>query len=104
MILHKSEDYSLEEIQKHLRIEEESRSRDKVVKESNGGTNKANVVSKPNHLKGKNNNNKKNFGNFMGPNKNQKQFKGKKGPCFVCGKPCIILGSVGTKKTKNGLQ
>ena len=104
MILHKSEDYSLEEIQKHLRIEEESRSRDKVVKESNGGTNKANVVSKPNHLKGKNNNNKKNFGNFMGPNKNQKQFKGKKGSCFVCGKPCIILGSVGTKKTKNGLQ
>ncbi|KAJ9687220.1 hypothetical protein PVL29_015897 [Vitis rotundifolia] len=30
-ILHKSEDYSLEEIQKHLRIEEESRSRDKMV-------------------------------------------------------------------------
>ncbi|KAL6351005.1 hypothetical protein AAG906_031591 [Vitis piasezkii] len=39
-ILHKSEDYSLEEIQKHLRIEEESRSRDKMVEESNGGTNK----------------------------------------------------------------
>ncbi|RVW95654.1 hypothetical protein CK203_031529 [Vitis vinifera] len=30
-ILHKSEDYSLEEIQKHLCIEEESRSRDKMV-------------------------------------------------------------------------
>ena len=32
-ILHKSEDYSLEEIKKLLRIEEESRSRDKVVEE-----------------------------------------------------------------------
>ncbi|RVW16046.1 Retrovirus-related Pol polyprotein from transposon TNT 1-94 [Vitis vinifera] len=48
-ILHKSEDYSLEEIQKHLRIEEESRSRDKMVEESNGGTNKANAISKANH-------------------------------------------------------
>ena len=59
-ILHKSEDYSLEEIQKHLRIEEKSRSRDKMVEESNGGTNKANVVSKANHPRGKNNNDKKN--------------------------------------------
>ncbi|RVX02626.1 Retrovirus-related Pol polyprotein from transposon TNT 1-94 [Vitis vinifera] len=59
-ILHKSEDYSLEEIQKHLRIEEESRSRDKMVEESNGGTNKANAISKANHPRG---------------------------PCFVCGKP-----------------
>ena len=57
-----------------------------MVEESNGGTNKANVISKPNHLKGKNNN-KNNSVNFMGPNKNQKQFKSKKGPCFVCGKP-----------------
>ncbi|RVW47574.1 Retrovirus-related Pol polyprotein from transposon TNT 1-94 [Vitis vinifera] len=59
-ILHKSEDYSLEEIQKRLRIEEELRSRDKMVEESNGGTNKANAVSKANHPRG---------------------------PCFVCGKP-----------------
>ncbi|KAL6317021.1 hypothetical protein AAG906_026764 [Vitis piasezkii] len=86
-ILHKSEDYSLEEIQKHLRIEEESRSRDKMVEESNGGTNKANAISKANHPRGKNNNNKKNSGNYMSPKKNQEQFKGKKGPCFVCGKP-----------------
>ncbi|RVW71441.1 hypothetical protein CK203_057560 [Vitis vinifera] len=86
-ILHKSEDYSLEEIQKHLRIEEESRSRDKMVEESNGGTNKANAVSKANHPKGKNNNDKRNSGNYMSPKKNQEQFKGKKGPCFVCGKP-----------------
>ncbi|RVW72568.1 hypothetical protein CK203_060076 [Vitis vinifera] len=52
-ILHKSEDYSLEEIQKDLRIEEESRLRDKMVEESNGGTNKANAVSKANHPRGK---------------------------------------------------
>ncbi|KAL6338842.1 hypothetical protein AAG906_023992 [Vitis piasezkii] len=38
-----------EEDSKHLRIEEESRSRDKMVEESNGGTNKANAVSKANH-------------------------------------------------------
>ncbi|RVW62250.1 Retrovirus-related Pol polyprotein from transposon TNT 1-94 [Vitis vinifera] len=86
-ILHKSEDYSLEEIQKHLRIEEELRSRDKMVEESNGGTNKANAVSKANHPRGKNNNDKRNSENYMSPKKNQKQFKGKKGPCFVCGKP-----------------
>uniref|UniRef100_F6GYN1 CCHC-type domain-containing protein n=2 Tax=Vitis vinifera TaxID=29760 RepID=F6GYN1_VITVI len=86
-ILHKSEDYSLEEIQKHLRIEEELRSRDKMVEESNGGTNKANAVSKANHPRGKNNNDKRNSGNYMSPKKNQEHFKGKKGPCFVCGKP-----------------
>ncbi|RVW95711.1 Retrovirus-related Pol polyprotein from transposon TNT 1-94 [Vitis vinifera] len=85
-ILHKSEDYSLEEIQKHLRIEEELRSRDKMAEESNGGTNKANAVSKANHPRGKNNNDKRNSGNYMSPKKNQEQFKGKKGPCFVCGK------------------
>ena len=54
---------------------------------SNGRNNKENMVSKPNRFKGKHNNNKKIFWNFMGPNKNQKQFKGKKGPCFMCGKP-----------------
>ncbi|RVW54011.1 Copia protein [Vitis vinifera] len=93
-ILHKSEDYSLEEIQKHLRIEEESRSRDKMVEESNGGTNKANVVSKANHPRGKNND-KRNSGNYMSPKKNQEQFKGKKGPCFACGKPGHYARSVG---------
>ena len=74
MILHKSEDYSLEKIQKHLQIEKESRSRDKVVEESNDRTNKANMVSKPNRFKGKNNNSG------------------------------IMIGSVGTEMTKNGLQ
>ena len=74
------------------------------MEESNDRTNKANMVSKPNHFKGKNNN-KYFSGNFMGPNKIQKQFKGNKGPCFVCGKPPgIMLGSVGTERTKKLLQ
>ena len=55
------------------------------MEDSNGRTNEANMVSKPNHFKGKNNNKKNLSRNFMGPNKNQKQFKGEKGPCFVCG-------------------
>ncbi|KAL6320637.1 hypothetical protein AAG906_008637 [Vitis piasezkii] len=102
-ILHKSEDYSLEEIQKHLRIEEESRSRDKMVEESNGGTNKANAISKANHPRGKNNNNKKNSGNYMSPKKNQEQFKGKKGPCFVCGKPGHYARECRFRKDQKGV-
>eukprot|EP00261_Vitis_vinifera_P019698 XP_010650253.1 PREDICTED: uncharacterized protein LOC104879341 [Vitis vinifera] len=102
-ILHKSEDYSLEEIQKHLRIEEESRSRDKMVEESNGGTNKANAISKANHPRGKNNNNKKNSGNYMSPKKNQEQFKGKKGPCFVYGKPGHYARECRFRKDQKGV-
>ncbi|KAK0570737.1 hypothetical protein LWI29_005647 [Acer saccharum] len=71
-IFHKSEDYSLEEIQKHLRIEKESRSRDKTIEEFNTG--KANAVNKPtnprgNNHKGKFGNNQKkgNSGNSLGP-------------------------------------
>ncbi|RVW64665.1 Retrovirus-related Pol polyprotein from transposon TNT 1-94, partial [Vitis vinifera] len=101
-IFHKSEDYSLEEIQKHLRIEEESRSRDKMVEESNGGTNKANAVSKANHPRDKNNNDKKNSGNYMSPKKNQEQFKGKKGPCFVCGKPEHYVRECRYRKDQKG--
>ena len=50
-ILHKNEDYSLEEIQKHIRIEEESICRDKLVEGSNEETSKANAVSQPKHPK-----------------------------------------------------
>ncbi|RVW66000.1 Retrovirus-related Pol polyprotein from transposon TNT 1-94 [Vitis vinifera] len=102
-ILHKSEDYSLEEIQKHLRIEKESRSRDKMVEKSNGGTNKANAISKANHPRGKNNNNKNNSGNYMSPKKNQEQFKGKKGPCFVCGKPGHYARECRFRKDQKGV-
>ncbi|XP_059315644.1 uncharacterized protein LOC132066334 [Lycium ferocissimum] len=45
-ILHDSKDFSLEEIQKHLRIEEESRERDKN-ENSYSGNNKANALNKP---------------------------------------------------------
>ena len=102
-ILHKSEDYSLEEIQKHLRIEEESRSRDKVVEVSNDWTNKANMVSKPNHFKDKNNNNKRFSGILWAPTKIKKQFK-RKVHVLCVGNLGIMLGSVGTKRTKKGLQ
>ena len=72
----------MEEIQKHIRIEEESICRDKLVEESNEETSKANATSKvPNKNKGKT---KK--GDTLGPKSKPNQFKGGKGPCFVCGK------------------
>ena len=46
-ILHKIEDIYLEEILKHLRIEEESCSRDKCMEESSVGTSKASTIEKP---------------------------------------------------------
>ncbi|KAL5559455.1 hypothetical protein UlMin_035666 [Ulmus minor] len=66
-VIHRSEDYSLEEIQKHLCIEEESRSRDKSD-ETNFGPFRArvNAMNKSNHYKS---NNQK--GNFFGPKKDQ---------------------------------
>ncbi|KAK0578268.1 hypothetical protein LWI29_007762 [Acer saccharum] len=51
-ILQKSKDYSLEEIQKHLRIEEESRSRDKTIEEFNTG--KTNAIYKSTNPRGNN--------------------------------------------------
>ncbi|KAL5556909.1 hypothetical protein UlMin_039145 [Ulmus minor] len=88
-ILHKSEDYSLEEIQKHLRIEEESRSRDKS-EETNFGPSKArvNAMKKSNNCK--RNNRKRGSSqkeNFLGPKTDQGKFKNNnKGDFFVCGK------------------
>ena len=74
-----------------------------MVEESNGGTNKTNVVSKPNHLKGKNNNNKKHSGNFMGPTKIKSNLRLRKVHVLCVGNPDIMLGSVGTERTKKGL-
>nr|XP_033509581.1 uncharacterized protein LOC117274416 [Nicotiana tomentosiformis] len=51
-ILHSSKDVSLEEIQKHLRIEEESRERDKNENSYNGN-NKANALNKPSNKSNK---------------------------------------------------
>ena len=81
-ILHSSKDFSLEQIQKHLRIEEESRARDKN-ENSYEAISKANVVTKPSQT-----NKNKN----LGPKKDQDKFKKtqvnkkSKRACFVCGK------------------
>ena len=76
-IMHSSEDYSLEQLQKHLRIEEESRLRDRS-ENSSKGTSKANAIEKSEPPE-KTNKRK--------PSRNFNKFKKKnKGGCFVCGK------------------
>ncbi|XP_073059693.1 uncharacterized protein [Primulina eburnea] len=81
-ILHSSENFSLEQIQKHMRIEEESMTRDKN-ENSYEGTSKANVINQPTKF----NNNNKRIGNPFGPKKSIDKLKRKsKGACFVCGK------------------
>ncbi|KAL5579843.1 hypothetical protein UlMin_012285 [Ulmus minor] len=103
-VLHRSEDYSLDEIKKHLRIEEESRSRDKF-EETNFGPSRArvNVVNKSNHYKS---NNQKRGNcqkwNFLGPKKDQGKFKNNnKGDCFVCGKPGHFARDCKFRKKQN---
>ena len=44
-LLHNTKDYSLEQLQKHLRIEKESRVRDKLEKGNLGTTSKVNAVT-----------------------------------------------------------
>ncbi|KAI9173357.1 hypothetical protein LWI28_000207 [Acer negundo] len=78
------EEMSLEDIQKHLRIEEESRSRDKND-DSYAGHSKANAINKPN-------NSNKHKEKFLGPKKDHRKFKKsqnnkKNGGYFVYGKP-----------------
>ncbi|KAK0577230.1 hypothetical protein LWI29_029825 [Acer saccharum] len=82
-ILHKYEEMSLEDIQKHLRIEKESRARDKNY-DSYVGHSKANAVNKPNHSN-------KHKEKFLGPKKNHGTFRKsqnnkKNGGCFVSSK------------------
>ena len=64
-ILHNFEYFSLKDIQKHLRIEEESRARDKI-ENSYDGSSKANVVDNVD-----NSNNFKKKGKLLGPIKDQ---------------------------------
>ena len=82
-LLHDTKDYSLEELQKHLRIEEESKVTD--GKENTFvGIDKANSVNKSLN---KSNKGKQTKENFLGPKKNIGNFKKPmKGGCFVCGK------------------
>ncbi|KAL5582208.1 hypothetical protein UlMin_014650 [Ulmus minor] len=106
-VLRRSKDCSLEEIQKHLRIEEESRSRDKY-EETNFGPSRAkvNAVNKSNHYKSNNHkrgNSQKR--NFLGPKKDQGKFKNNnKGDCFVCGKPGHFARDCRFRKKQNEVK
>ena len=76
----------MKQLQKYLRIEKESKVRDKLEIWNLGRTSKANAVSKPKKYNKKNNENK------LGPKKDQDKFKNSqakkpKGGCYVCGKP-----------------
>lgn len=78
MLFHKTEDYTLEQIQKHLRIEEESRNR-----ENKGNLSKSDVqvVEKGNQST---NTGKKRSSDEKPPANNKK--KKKNGKCYNCGK------------------
>ena len=58
-LLNNTDDYYLEYLQEHLRIEEESRVRDKLKRGNLWTNSKANVVSKPNNSNKKNNGKKR---------------------------------------------
>ena len=97
-LLHDFNDYSLEELQNQLQIEEESKLRDKN-ENSYDDNNKANVVNKPSN---KSNKGKQNQGNFLSPKYEQEKFKKfKKGNCFVCGKPNHYARECRFKKIQN---
>jgi len=103
-LLHNTEDFSLEQIQKYLRIEEESKMREK---KTDAGTSKANAVS----AKGKRKWNDKE--GISGSKKDSKKFKhsgksttgnkpgskGSKGGCYVCGKPSHYARDCRHRKT-----
>nr|KAJ0209067.1 hypothetical protein LSAT_V11C400185590 [Lactuca sativa] len=87
-MMHKSEDYSLDDLMKHLRIEEEPRIRDK---RSKVGQSVHQVSAGSSSHKGKSGGqNKKNFGpkkqSFKKPGHQNPNSKPKRaGPCHVCG-------------------
>nr|KAJ0185231.1 hypothetical protein LSAT_V11C900462940 [Lactuca sativa] len=87
-MMHKSEDYSLDDLMKHIRIEEETRIRDKRGKV---GQSVHQVSAGSSSHKGKSRGqNKKNFGpkkqSFKKPGHQNPNSKPKRvGPCHVCG-------------------
>lgn len=90
-LLHRKDDISLEELQKHLRIEEETRSRDQ--------TNVSNNSTKVNFVEGKkyHKNFKPNGKKFKKNNSNKKQSNG---ACFNCGKNGHYARDCRNKKRK----
>ena len=97
-LLHDSKDYSLEELQKHLRIEEESKLRDKNENSYNDN-NKENVVNKPSN---KSNKGKQNQGNFLGPKRNKKSSRSsRKGTILFVENLVIMLENADSRKSKN---
>ena len=100
-ILHKNEDYSLEEIQKHIRIEEESICRDKLVEGSNGETSKANAVSQPKHPKNKG---KRVTRNHWVQKPTQTSLRARKVLALCVGKKVTMLERVGIEKTNKDLR
>ncbi|KAK3002334.1 hypothetical protein RJ639_020781 [Escallonia herrerae] len=84
-LLHKSEDFTLEQFQKHLRIEEESRKRENKVTVP--------VESNVHYVDGSGSQSKnsalqvrKNDGQFKKKANQDGEQKKKKGSCYVCGK------------------
>ena len=97
-LLHDYKDYSLEELQKHLRIEEESKLRDKN-ENSYDDNNKENVVNKPSN---KSNKGKQNQGNFLGPKRNKKSSRSsRKGIVLFVENLVIMLENADSRKSKN---
>ena len=96
-LLHRRDDISLEELQKHLRIEEETRSRDQ--KNISQNSSKVNIVEGSKFKKNfKVNNNKK----FKKSGNNQKFGNNLKfnGNCFNCGKKGHRISDCRLKKKK----
>ncbi|XP_050890241.1 uncharacterized protein LOC127095614 [Lathyrus oleraceus] len=100
-LLHSSEDFSLEKIQKHLRIEEESKEREKSEPPTHFKTNAVTNKGKKRH---------DGIKSHLGPKKEHNKFKnsgGHKGPkngCFVCGKPGHYARDCRQNKAKNEIN
>ena len=95
-LMHRRDDISLEELQKHLRIEEETRSRDQ--KNISQNSSKVNIVEGSKFKNFKVNNNKK----FKKSGNNQKFGHNLKfnGNCFNCGKKGHHISDCRLKKKK----
>ncbi|KAK0588950.1 hypothetical protein LWI29_007634 [Acer saccharum] len=96
-LLHRKDDISLEELQKHLRIEEETRSRDQ--KNISQNSSKVNIVEGSKFKKNFKVNNNKKFKKYGNNQKfgNNLKFNGN---CFNCGKKGHRISDCRLKKKK----